>query len=704
MGDLPDNIQQGRSEPMGAHVRDGGVNFAVFSEHAHAMELCLYDHSGQHERRRYALVGPHDGVFHGFLAGVGPGLVYGLRADGPYMPDQGHRFNPHKLLLDPYAREIIGQFEWRAEHHGYVIDHPDKAHSFDASDNGALALKARVAAPLQGISPRANAPHHACADVVLYEVHVKGFSQQHPEIPPSLRGSYAAMAHPAAVAYFKSLGVTTLSLLPIQYALDEPHLASRGLRNYWGYNTLGFFTPSARLACAATRADPSAVVTEFRDMVRELHCHGLEVVLDVVYNHTPEGNELGPTLSFRGLDNRSWYRLDTVDASCYENSSACGNTLNVAHPRVTQFVLDSLRYWVQDMGVDGFRFDLAPVLGRTQHGFDAQAAFFTALRQDPILAGVHLIAEPWDAGADGYQMGKFPGRFLEWNDQFRDVVRGYWLNKNVNDQRVGRGELARRFMASSDKFQHGQRSPTASVNFIAVHDGYTLADSTSFVRKHNEANGENNRDGRDGELSDNFGVEGPSADAEVLANRSKVRRAMLSTLLLAQGIPLLNGGDEFGNSQSGNNNAYCQDNPMGWLDWNHADQNQRAFVAQLLRLRCQEPLLRHSRWFCVPGQGAVGDATVQWLRPDGQEMRTSDWADTDVQLFAALMADAVEQTPRLALVFNPEPHTACMVLTHQEWSLVLDSSQELEPQCYPAGQVVLVPGRSLLLLRSSTLH
>ncbi len=498
MSPLPATAQPGRCEPMGAHVRDGGVNVAVFSQNAQRIELCLFDAAGATELKRYELHGPHDGVFHGFLPGVGAGAVYGLRAHGPYDPCKGHRFNAHKLLLDPCAREIVGRFEWKPEHHGYQLGHPEGPLSFDERDNAADALKARVAPAGTPARGWLNAPRVAPADVVLYEVHVKGFSKQSGGVPPELRGTYAGLAHPVSIAHFKALGVTTLSLLPVQYHVDEPALGGRGLTNYWGYNTLGFFCPDPRLS--ATPDDPAAVNAEFRAMVATLHEHGLEVVLDVVYNHTPEGNEHGPTISFRGLDNASWYRALPDEPGTMENLTGCGNTVNVAHPHVTQFVLDSLRYWVQEMGVDGFRFDLAPVLGRTKAGFQPDAPFFVAMRQDPVLARVHLIAEPWDAAPDGYQVGKFPGRFLEWNDKFRDTVRRYWLFAGLPDA-VGRGELARRFTASSDLFNHGQRSPLASVNFLAVHDGYTLADLTRYSRKHNEANGEGNRDGRDGEPS-----------------------------------------------------------------------------------------------------------------------------------------------------------------------------------------------------------
>ncbi|MDI4633634.1 glycogen debranching protein GlgX [Pelomonas sp. V22] len=694
---LPQQIEPGRHEPFGAQARDGGVNFAVASEHAWRIELCLFDTDGQRELRRYELVGPHDGVFHGFLPGVGPGLVYGLRAYGPYEPEHGHRFNPHKLLLDPYAREIVGHFRWMAEHHGYELGHPDGPRSFDTRDNALLALKGRVAAPLAGPSTRASAPRHAASELLLYEVHVKGFSRLHPEIPPELQGSYAGLAHPASIAHFKRLGVTTLSLLPVQYCVDEPHLHGKGLVNYWGYNTLGFFAPDPRLAMAAHRDDPTAVVAEFRAMVEALHREGLEVVLDVVYNHTPEGNEFGPSLSFRGLDNRLWYRLVADDKSRNENLTGCGNTLNAQHPRVAQFVLDSLRYWVSEMGVDGFRFDLAPVLGRTQQGYDPQAAFFAALRQDPVLAGVHLIAEPWDAAYDGYQLGRFPGRFLEWNDKFRDAVRGYWLQSG----KVGRGEFARRFTASSDVFHHGQRQPVASVNFIAVHDGFMLNDVVSYSHKHNLPNGEDNRDGRDGELCASFGVEGATQDVAINQVRERVRRAMLATLMLAQGTPMLNAGDEIANSQQGNNNAYCQDNEIGWLNWDRADTGLAAYVAELARLRRSEPLLRHGRWFVGTGHERSGDACIAWFSPSGHEMQVHDWHQADQQAFACLLRGAGDVAARLALVFNPDAVPRVFHLSSQQFTVLLDSSGEIESgRRIAAGQGFQAPARSLLLLRA----
>ncbi len=695
---FPDNLPPGRHEPFGAHVRDGGINFAVFSDHATRIELCLFDSSGEHEIRRYDLHGPHDGVYHAFLPNLGAGLVYGLRAHGPHDPAAGHRFNANNLLLDPYALEIVGHFSWRDEHHGYVLQHADGTHSFDVRDNSHHALKARVPAAFEKM-PRAAAPRIPARDVVLYEMHVKGFSMTMAEIPAGIRGTYAALAHPVAIAHFKSLGVTTLSLLPVHYCLDEPHLAKTGLTNYWGYNTLGFFAPSPRLSC--TPNDPTAVRVEFRDMVSALHAHGIEVVLDVVYNHTPEGNESGPTLSFRGLDNASWYHLRPDDKSRYENFSGCGNALNVAHPRVTQFVLDSLRFWVEEMGVDGFRFDLAPVLGRTQHGYDAHAAFFTALHQDPILSSVHLIAEPWDAGPNGYQLGHFPGRFLEWNDKFRDVVRRYWLHNNVT-----RGIFARRFMASNDVFHHSHRGPTASINFVSVHDGFTLADTVSYGQKYNHKNGEDNRDGRDNELCENFGIEGTTDNAAINALRSRVQRAMLATLIFAQGTPMLCAGDEIGNSQQGNNNAYCQDNETGWLDWTTTNHHLRDFVASALKLRREHSLLHHDDWFSS-GETKAQQACVHWFRPDGKSMQVDDWHGATDHAFFCLLSAPMEKkltdkkwigAEKILICFNPTLESIHYILPTGDWALAFDSSGNTQNNLrIVANNQLTIPQKSLAL-------
>ncbi|NWG73790.1 MAG: glycogen debranching protein GlgX, partial [Rubrivivax sp.] len=626
--------------------------------------------------------------------------LYGLRAHGPYAPEAGHRFNPHKLLLDPWAREIVGHFRWRPEHFGHEVGHPEGNRIADRRDNALHALKARVAPPPSVAPGVANAPRHRSADLVLYETHVKNFTRRLEAVPEPLRGTYAGLAHSAAIAHLKRLGVTTLSLLPVAYHLDEAGLVERGLVNHWGYNTLGFLCPEPRYAYA--KGDPSAAADEFRAMVATLHDAGIEVVIDVVFNHTCEGDENGPTLSWRGLDHASWYRLRPDDPGHCENLSGCGNTLDVAHPRVTQFVLDALRYWVHEMGVDGFRFDLAPVLGRRRHGFDPDAPFFVALRQDPLLARVHLIAEPWDLGYDGYQLGRFPGRFLEWNDKFRDSVRRYWLFRSV-----GRGELARRFTASSDVFHHGHRRPSASVNFVAAHDGFTLADVVSYSHKHNEANGEYNRDGRQHEPAHHQGIEGPTRDAQVLARRRRLQRAMLATTLLAQGTPMLHGGDELGHSQHGNNNAYCQDNETSWLDWAHADASLVEFAADAIALRRAEPALRHDVWF--RGDAATnGERGIVWVAADGREMTVDDWHDGGRHAFACIVnlhgdpthegQAAAETASPVAVLFNAELEPTPFVVPGGPWTLRLDSSGELPAGRALVGDRIVAPASSLLVL------
>ncbi|MGE4071940.1 MAG: glycogen debranching protein GlgX [Lysobacterales bacterium] len=696
---LPDTLLRGRAEPFGATVCADGVNFSLWSESATRVELCVFDSSGSRELRRYPLQAEEAGVHCGLLPGLGAGLVYGYRAHGAYAPEHGHRFNPNKLLLDPWAREIVGRFRWRDSHYGYALGHPHGARSFDTQENAIHALKARVAEPIAALAGAR--PRHRVTDLVLYEVHVKGFSMQFPGMPEELRGRYAALAHPLAIAHFHKLGVNALALMPVQYAISEAALSRGGRVNYWGYNTLGFFSPDPRLGTVAE--DPTALIAEFREMVTALHAAGIEVILDVVYNHTAESDELGPTLSFRGLDNAHWYRALADDRSRCENWSGCGNTLNVAHPRVTQFVLDSLRYWVETMGVDGFRFDLATVLGRSDQGFDPHAAFFVALQQDPLLAAVHLIAEPWDCGPNGYQVGRFPGRFLDWNDRFRDSVRRYWLPRS-HSRGSSRGEFARRFCGSSDLFHHGLRRPQASVNFVSAHDGRTLADVVSYGAKYNQVNGEDNRDGRNDEPADNFGIEGFTTDPLVTLQRRRVRRALLATLLLAQGTPMLLAGDEHGNSQRGNNNAYCQDNSLAWLDWN-ADDDDSAFVGALLALRQRHALLRHSHWFADAGDRQ--QARVRWLTPSGLDMSVSDWHDADQHAFACEMMPAGAEQAELCLMFNPAPVEQEFALSTEGWWLCLDSSGERLPlpsdlpELSPVPVFVptlLVPAHALLVL------
>jgi isoamylase len=683
-------LEPSRQQRPGVHLDDDGISFVVFSQRAEAMELCLFDEHHT-EFARFRLHGPDDGLFHGFVPDAKPGLLYGYRAHGQYRPEQGRRFNAHKVLLDPYAPAIAGQYNGPEQHLGFLRDHPDGDRLADPRDNAATALKGRVLANAGTSSTMQAKPRIYPADVVLYELHVKGFSMQLPGIPEAQRGTFAALAHPLSIAHFKKLGVTTLSLLPVQYALSEAHLSAHGRSNYWGYNTLGFFCPDPRL-CAAF--DPEAQREEFRAMVRTLHAHGLEVVIDVVFNHTAEAGADGPTLSFRGLDNASWYMLTPDDRARYENYSGCGNTLRVAHPRVAQFVLDVLRYWVDVMGVDGFRFDLAPVLGRTRQGFDASAPFFTALRQDPILANVHWIAEPWDTGPDGYQLGRFPGKFLEWNDRFRDHVRGYWLGKGVS-----RGEFARRVTGSSDVFHHAGRQPLASVNFVAAHDGFTLHDAVSYSHKRNLANGEDNRDGHSHEISNPFGVEGETEDAAVRETRRRVRRALLATVLVAQGTPMLCAGDEFGNSQGGNNNAYCQDNPTSWLDWHSAasDEGSLLLVAKLTALRRINPLLRFARWFA--DEGDTGDTPqLHWYAPNGQRMSLDDWHDRSDSVFACLVQNGAEAKPDSAVVFNPQHTDREVQLAHGPWRVVLNTCSPETPASHEPIYHLTIPAHSLVIL------
>jgi isoamylase len=667
-------LEPSRITAFGANVYEDGVNFAIWSDNADKIELCVFE--GNHETR-YELHNAGNDVFGGFLANAKPGLVYGYRAHANNLHDSGQCFNPNKLLLDPYARAIVGKHVWDARHAAN-----------NQQDNADIAIKARVTKALPKLT---RPPLKSDDEVVLYEMHVKGFSKLNRYIPEAIRGTYAALAHDASIAYFKKLGVTSLSLLPVQYHFDEPFLAERGKTNYWGYNTIGFFAPDPRLS--STPDDPTATIHEFRAMVEALHANGLEVIIDVVYNHTPEGNEQGACLSFRGLDQPSWYRMQPHARGLCENFTGCGNTLNVHHPRVTQFVLDSLRYWVETMGVDGFRFDLAPVLGRTPYGFDRNAPFFVALAQDPVLSTARMIAEPWDIGPHGYQVGHFPAGFWDWNDKFRDSVRRYWLGERFGEGTT-RGEIAQRLTASSQLFRHHpHRLPAASVNYISVHDGYTLADMVSYNDKHNLANGEGNRDGRDGEPSHNFGVEGPTDNAQIRETRERTKRALLATLAFAQGTPMLRAGDEIGLSQGGNNNPYCQDNEITWHDWAGIDHDLFAYVARLLQLRADEPLLRWPQWFGHHQH----TPKLRWLASAGHELNESTWHDKCELLFS-LTIDAGDRA--VLLCMNPSPvdvefhvprHRA-----HEAWQLLLDSSLTVS-QSLTFESHVVVPARSVLL-------
>ncbi|MBL8305982.1 MAG: glycogen debranching protein GlgX [Rubrivivax sp.] len=686
-------LQLGRAWPLGATADDEGVNFAVFSAHAVQVDLCLFDADTQAELARLPLPGRSGDVWHGRLHGARPGLLYGLRVHGPWRPERGHRFNPHKLLLDPWAREIVpppGGFDPRGPHAGADREHPQ---ALDTRDNGRVAFKARVVrdAPFdwQGDRP----PATPLLDSVLYEVHVRGFSKQMGSLPEAERGTYAGLASDAAIAHFRRLGITAVSLLPVQQSLDEPRLTEMGLVNHWGYNTLGFFCPNPRYAATATPRD------EFKTMVRRLHAAGIEVLLDVVFNHTPEGDERGMTLSWRGLDNLSWYRL-AHDKAHYENWSGCGNTLDIRHPRVLQMVMDSLRHWVQEFHVDGFRFDLAPVLGRGSPGFERDGPFFKAVLQDPALQGVKMIAEPWDLAPAGYQVGQFPRGWLEWNDRFRDTARAFWLGGDCT-----RGELALRLAGSSDLFQARRRSPLEGVNYIVSHDGFTLADLVSYDMRHNQANGENNRDGHGHNLSWNCGWEGPTTDPLVLGRRERLKRALLATVLLAQGTPMLAAGDELGHSQRGNNNPYCQDNEITWIDWSRADASLIDFTAHLLDLR-RRLLPLDGRWYTgLPD--ARGRHDLAWLRRTGTPMTPEHWNNRMSRIVGAWIGVPGRGGAPLLLLINGRDMDAGFQLPPGRWVAELDTTQADGRSHWqraegPAGEEpFLLQARSVVLMRDA---
>jgi isoamylase len=662
--------------PLGATLRDGGVNFAVASDFATSIELCTFDESGVETRER--LPGHDHGVWHGFLPGAKAGLCYGFRAHGPYAPSRGLLFNANKLLLDPYAREIVGQFVWDDAHYGHVRSATEL--TIDPRDNAATMLKARVAAPLP--APRPAPIHVSPADTVIYELHVKGFSKLNPAVPEPLRGTYAGLAHPASVAHLRKLGITTVELLPVHYGLSERRLVELGLSNYWGYNPIAWFALDPRWS--STPADPTATRAEFRAMVASLHEAGIEVVLDVVFNHDAEAGETGPTLSLRGLDETRYHRHDPGLAQHCVNWTGCGNTLNFQHPRVVQLTLDALRYWVEEFGVDGFRFDLAPILGRGRVDFDVGAPLLVALAQDPVLARTKLIAEPWDLGPHGYRLGGFPQRWLEWNDRYRDSVRRFWL---IGD--VDRAEFSRRIAGSSDVFAQDLRAPTASVNFVTAHDGFTLADLLSYSRKHNLANAEGNRDGHSHNFSCNCGVEGSTDDPRVLALRRDLSRALLTTLLVSQGTPMLLACDELGRSQGGNNNAYCQDNEISWIDWTNIDESLLEFVTRLIGLRRSHPALRQDRW--LGPHARDGGRPVEWLRPDGAAMRVEDW---HAQGERALVVYIGEPDDPLLLLFNAGDMNVEFVLPAGDWAVVLAST---DGHHHGPGRVV-VPGHAVVVM------
>jgi glycogen operon protein len=688
-------LRAGAPYPLGAHWDGHGVNFALVAPHAQSVELCLFDPAGRQELARLRMPACEDGVWHGYLDAAAPGQVYGYRVAGAYAPQRGQRFNPNKVLLDPYARAVVGEYRAQPGFQGHAGAAPDQPDPFD---NAALALKAQVVHEAYDWGSDAP-PRVAPLDTVLYEAHVKGFTKLHPEVPAPLRGSYAGLAQPAVLDYLQRLGVTTLSLLPIHARADEMRLQHMGLSNYWGYSSIGFFAPERRYWSGQPGSTP---IAEFRDMVKALHGRGIEVVLDVVYNHTAETDEFGPTLSFRGIDNQLYYHLQPENPALYENWTGCGNCLNLAEPRVLQLVMDSLRYWVEEMHVDGFRFDLAPILARSPDGFSSAAAFLAVLRQDPVLAPVKLIAEPWDIGPGGYRLGHFPPGWLEWNDKYRDTMRAFWLRPG--EQTGALGEFARRFAGSSDVFQNSmfqnQRRPTASVNFVTAHDGFTLRDLVSYDRKHNEDNGEQNRDGHQHNLSWNCGVEGATDDGEVLQLRARLQRALVATLLFSQGTPMLLAGDEIGHSQQGNNNAYCQDNAVCWLDWEGADQALSGFIGSLTRLRRRYRALRRPSWYSGAVQ-ADGHPDITWLRPDGAVLDEAAWRDSGrcigIRMSAQVDGQAQAGDETCLLLVNAEPQALDFTLPAGTWRALLNSAHPELPQHEVSGNLE-VPAHAVVLL------
>ena len=693
--DVPHAVTPGRPWPMGATFDGEGVNFAVFSANAERLELCLFSDDGRKELARLPFRDRDGHVWHMHVGGLTPGVKYGLRAHGPYQPEAGHRFNPNKLLIDPYAKQLDGRLRWSDALMGYRVGSARADLSFDNRDSAFAVPKSVVvdpSFPWEHDTPLS----HPLERTVIYEAHVKGLTERHPRVDPGLRGTYLGVASDPMIAHMVKLGITAVELLPVHAHVDDRFLVSKGLKNYWGYQTIGFFAPEPRYMT-------QHAVWELQTMVRRLHAAGIEVILDVVYNHSGEGDELGPTLSFRGLDNRSYYRL-REGGRFYVNDTGTGNTLDLTHPMVLRMVMDSLRYWVEVFHVDGFRFDLATTLAREWTGFDRRAGFLDAIRQDPVLGRVKLIAEPWDIGPGGYQLGNFPHPFLEWNDRFRDGVRRYWRG----DAGLT-AELARRLMGSADEFDNRQRGATSSVNFLSAHDGFTLADLVSYAVKHNEANGEGNRDGHSENFSDNLGVEGATPDPAIGAARAARRRAMLATLMLAQGTPMLLAGDEFGNSQGGNNNAYAQDNETGWLDWPGADEAFLAFAQRLIALRRSHPQLSQRSFLHSRARETDGNRDLIWRKADGSEPGPTDWQDPTFRALGVEIrmaaGSAEDRAPgAVYLIFNSGAQIKAHLPRLPEgrfWRLLLDTAHPAQEPCDVTTAILDVPRQSVLVLEET---
>ncbi|WP_049070639.1 glycogen debranching protein GlgX [Klebsiella michiganensis] len=681
-------IEPGDGQQLGANFDGKGVNFALFSAHAERVELCLFDPCGKTEIARLELPEYTHEIWHGYVPGLQPGALYGYRVYGPYDPENGHRFNPHKLLIDPYARELEGDIEWNDAHFGYELGHEEKDLSFDTRDSAPFTPKCKVLDPDAFDWQGENRPDVPWPHAVIYETHVKGFTQRNPALPPELRGTFEGLGHQASVDYIKSLGITSVELLPVHWFPDDRHLLDRGLKNFWGYNTLGFFAP-------ASRYYGPAGIAGFRDMVRAFHDAGIEVILDVVYNHTAEGNELGPTLSFKGIDNFSYYRTMPDQHRYYINDTGTGNTVNTSHPRVLQMVMDSLRYWAQAMHVDGFRFDLGTILGREPEGFDPRGGFFDAITQDPVLSKLKLIGEPWDIGPGGYQVGGFPPGWGEWNDKYRDTVREYWKGDNVSN------DFAARLLGSGDLYDLRGRRPWSSVNFITAHDGFTLNDLVSYNEKHNEANGEDNNDGHNDNRSCNYGEEGPTENQDIVAVRERQKRNFLTTLLFSHGTPMLLAGDEFGRSQQGNNNGYCQDSEISWVNWealSDQDHALRHFTQRLIALRAEQPLLRRESW--------RDGLEIRWFNAGGGLQQSEQW-DEGSTLGLAISRPDLEQEEGIwhdvLMLFNPfEGDVPFQIPQFGEggWVLELSTAEEKTDGVIITETIDFVlAGRSIALFR-----
>jgi glycogen operon protein len=694
-------VWPGHPYPLGATYDGLGTNFSVFSEAADRVELCLFDDDGQ--ETRVELSETTALCWHGYIPTIGPGQRYGFRVHGPNDPAWGHRYNPNKLLIDPYAKAIEGQVQWNEAVFPYRFKDPDDWGN--NSDSAPHMPKSVVVSPWFDWDNDRH-PHTPYHETVVYEMHVKGFTQRHPDIPEELRGTYAGLSHPAAVDYLANLGVTAVELLPVHQFVHDAHLVDRGLRNYWGYNSIGFLAPHNEYSAGGQRGQQ---VQEFRQMVKTMHAAGIEVFLDVVYNHTAEGNHLGPMLSFKGIDNAAYYRLVDSDRRYYYDTTGTGNSLDMRQSHVLQLIMDSLRYWVTEMHVDGFRFDLAAALARQFHEVDKLSAFFDLIQQDPTVSQVKLIAEPWDLGEGGYQVGNFPPLWSEWNGKYRDTVRDYWRGE---DRTLA--DFAYRFTGSSDLYESDGRRPYASVNFVTAHDGFTLADLVSYNEKHNEANGEGNRDGESHNRSWNCGAEGPTDDPEILELRGRQRRNFLVTLLLSQGIPMLLAGDEMGRSQGGNNNAYCQDNELSWIDWDGMDGPMVVFANRLVQIRRNHPVFRRRRFFQGRPLHGAGVSDIAWLRPDGTEMSDEDWqTGTATSIAVFLNGEAIHGTgPRgeaitdesFLVLFNAHHESMAFSVPDQRfgerWIRMVDTADALsEGEPAKAGDQVTAEGRSVVLMR-----